>query len=124
QSANRAYERRGTHAQSAAGSISIAYAHMARNRGDSGAAGRRAGAAVATTLQAASAESGPPSKADHYPGTGANGDGRPHSSRQPKAGHESAQEPDRGNHSAGRNEVHRTGRQQFRDGPQATGPLQ
>src|SRR5215510_10402586 len=51
-------------------------------------------------------------------------DRRPHSLRQPKVGHESAQESGRGNHGPGWHETYRPGRQQFRNGPQAAGPLQ
>src|SRR5262249_2728496 len=114
-------ERRRANAESAAGSIFAACAHVATDHGDGDATSiqRRAGAAVAATLEAASAESGSSSKADHYAGTGENGDGRSHSLRQPKAGHESAQEPGRRNHGAGRDKIHSAGRQQFRDGPQA-----
>src|SRR5260370_9956805 len=120
-SANRSDERRRAHAESAAGLIFIACARVALARGDTSVAGRRAGTVVAT-LEAAVAESGPSGKTDHYARTGENGDGRPHSLRQPKAGHESAQESGWGNHGPGWHETHRPGRQQFRTGPQATGP--
>src|SRR5262249_29044689 len=106
-------ERRKAYAEREAGSIFAACAHVATDHVDGGAASmqHRAGAAVPATLEAASAKSGSSGKADYYSGTGENGHGRPHSLRQPKAGHESAQEPGWRNHGAGRNEIRRAGRQ-------------
>src|SRR5260370_2529843 len=69
-SANRSYERRRAHAQSEAGSIFIACVRVARARGDTSVAGRRAGTVVAT-LEAAVAESGHSGKTDTSPSTGA-----------------------------------------------------
>ena len=51
----------------------------------------------------------PPGKADRYAGPGENGDGRPHSVRRPKAGHESAQDP--------------VGKSRAQDGTQFTVPV-
>src|SRR6266436_5960783 len=91
--------RRRAYAQSAAGSIFIACANVARDRGNA-VRERRAGAAVAPTHQAAPAKSGANGEAHHYAGTGENADGRPHSLRQPQTGYESAQESRGGNHRA------------------------
>jgi hypothetical protein len=113
------HTKRGAYVQPATVSIIIARADDPCDSDGISAAciRRRAGAAAASTFENASAESGPSGKADRYAGAGKNGDGRPHSLRQPEAGHESAQEPGRGNHGAGWDAVHRAGRQPFRHRP-------